>query len=115
MRDVTLESMENKSVQNSRFVHHAKFHCIVTTLNRFFKTEFEGGKLEILEGQTVHFLDCQCFRNKDAPFVLSFALIIPTKFNMFKDLFLESRNIQEQNCAPIQLTVWPRMYFKLDF
>ena len=27
---------------------------------------------------------------------------------MFKDLFLESRNIQTQNYAPIQCTVWPR-------
>ena len=26
--------MKNKSVQNCRFVHHAKFHCIMTTLNR---------------------------------------------------------------------------------
>ena len=47
MRDVTLLSMKNKSVQNCRFVHHAKFHCIVTTLNKLFKIEFErwgGGK-----------------------------------------------------------------------
>ena len=35
--------MENKSVQNCRFVHHAKFHCIVTTLHRLFKIEFERG------------------------------------------------------------------------
>ena len=27
---------------------------------------------------------------------------------MFKDLSLEYRNIQTQNCAPIQCTVWPR-------
>ena len=27
---------------------------------------------------------------------------------MFKDLSMESRNIQTQNCAPIQCTVWPR-------
>ena len=26
-----------------RFVHHAKFHCIMTTLNKLFKIEFEGG------------------------------------------------------------------------
>ena len=39
--------MKNKSVQNCRFVHHAKFHCIMKTLNRLFKTEFErGGELE---------------------------------------------------------------------
>ena len=39
--------MMNKSVQNCRFVHHAKFHCIMTTLNRLFKIEFErGGGLE---------------------------------------------------------------------
>ena len=29
-------------------------------------------------------------------------------FNMFKDLSLESRIIQTQNCAPIQCIVWPR-------
>ena len=46
MRDVTLLSMKNKSVQNCRFVHHAKFHCIMTTLNELFKIEFErwGGE-----------------------------------------------------------------------
>ena len=27
---------------------------------------------------------------------------------MFKNLSLESRTIQTQNCAPIQCTVWPR-------
>ena len=31
-----------------------------------------------------------------------------TVWNMFKDLSLESTNIQTQNCAPIQCTVWPR-------
>ena len=36
--------MKNKSVQNCRFVHHAKLHCIVTTLNILFKTEFERGE-----------------------------------------------------------------------
>ena len=41
MRDVTLLSMKNKSVQNCRFVQHAKFHCIMTTLNKLFKIEFE--------------------------------------------------------------------------
>ena len=41
MRDVTLLSMKNKSVQNCRFFHHAKFHCIMTTLNKLFKIEFE--------------------------------------------------------------------------
>ena len=49
MRDVTLLSMKNKSVQNCRFVHHAKFHCNLTTLNKLFKIEFErlgGGELE---------------------------------------------------------------------
>ena len=33
--------MKNKSVRNCRFVHHAKFHGIMTTLNRLFKIEFE--------------------------------------------------------------------------
>ena len=36
--------MKNKSVQNCRFVHHSKFHCLVTTLNRLFKIEFERGE-----------------------------------------------------------------------
>ena len=35
--------MKNKSVQNCRFVHHAKFHCIMTTLNILFSIEFEKG------------------------------------------------------------------------
>ena len=35
--------MKNKSVQNCRFVHHAKFLCIMTTLKRLFKIEFERG------------------------------------------------------------------------
>ena len=35
--------MKNKSVQNCRFVHHAKFHCIMTTLNRLFKVNLKGG------------------------------------------------------------------------
>ena len=38
--------MKNKSVPNCRFVHHAKLHCIVITLNRLFKSEFERGELE---------------------------------------------------------------------
>ena len=43
MRNVTLLSMKNKSVQNCRFVHHAKFHCIMTTLNKLFKFRRKGG------------------------------------------------------------------------
>ena len=31
-----------------------------------------------------------------------------TFWNMFKDLSLESRNIQTQNCTPMQCTIWPR-------
>ena len=50
MRDVTLLSMKNKSVQNRRFVHHAKYPYNMTMLNKFFKIEFEkffgGGGLE---------------------------------------------------------------------
>ena len=38
--------MKNKSVQNCQFIHHAKLHCIMTSLNRLFKTEFERGELE---------------------------------------------------------------------
>ena len=40
MRDVTLLSIKIK------FVHPAKFRCIMLTLNKLFKTEFERGKLE---------------------------------------------------------------------
>ena len=32
----------------------------------------------------------------------------PTFKNIFQDLFLDFRNIQTQNCAPIECTVWPR-------
>ena len=46
MRDVTLWSINNKSDQNCRFVHHAKFHCIMTTFNRLFKIQFGRGELE---------------------------------------------------------------------
>ena len=35
--------MKNKSVHSCWFVHHAKFHCIITTLNKLFKIEFESG------------------------------------------------------------------------
>ena len=38
--------MKNKSVHSCRFVHHAKFHCIMAMLNRLFKIEFERGGLE---------------------------------------------------------------------
>ena len=50
------------------------------------------------------------FRDKDAPFVLLlfFHFLWPFRqnLNVFKDLSLESRNIQ--SCAPIQCTVSPR-------
>ena len=36
--------MKNKSVHSCRFGHHAKFHCIMTTLNRLFKIEFQRGE-----------------------------------------------------------------------
>ena len=34
---------EKQSVHNCQFVHHANFHCIMTTLNKVFKNAFEGG------------------------------------------------------------------------
>ena len=43
MRDVTLYSMKNKFVHNCQFVHHAKFYCNMTTLNKLFKVEFDRG------------------------------------------------------------------------
>ena len=33
--------MKSKSVHSCRFVHHAKFHCVLTTLKKLFKIEFE--------------------------------------------------------------------------
>ena len=36
--------MKYNSVHSCRFVHQAKFHCIMTTLNRLFKSEFERGE-----------------------------------------------------------------------
>ena len=50
--------MKNKSVHSCRFVHHAKLHCIMTTLNRLFKIEIQrGGELEksltLIAGQYV--------------------------------------------------------------
>ena len=51
------------------------------------------------------------FRNKDAPFVLllffHFLWSFRQIFNRFEDLSLQSRNMQTQNCAPIQCTIWP--------
>ena len=51
-------------------------------------------------------------RKNDAPFILilffHFVLSFRHNFNRFIDLSQESRNIQTQNCAPIQCTVWPR-------
>ena len=44
MRDVKLQSMKNKSDHSCRFFHHAKFHCIIATLNKLFKIEFERGE-----------------------------------------------------------------------
>ena len=43
-----------------------------------------------------------CMRNP-----LKFCLWNPLTFrNIFKDLSMESRNIQTKNCAPIQCSVW---------
>ena len=44
--------MKNKSVHSCRFVHQATFHCIMTTLNKLFKFEFErvGGTGKELQG-----------------------------------------------------------------
>ena len=46
MRDVTLYSMKKKIVHNCRFVHHAKFHCIMTMLYKLIKIDFDRGELE---------------------------------------------------------------------
>ena len=36
--------MKNKSVHSCRFVHQAKFHCIMTTLKKLYKIKFERGE-----------------------------------------------------------------------
>ena len=71
--------MKNKSVQNCQFVHHAKFHCIMTMLNRLFKIEFErggGGELEKSRKRL-----SKCFYDSDciALFPLSFSPHISIK------------------------------------
>ena len=45
MRDVTLLSMTNKSVQNCRIVHHSNFivHCRISLQCDNVKFKFEGG------------------------------------------------------------------------
>ena len=37
------KSIKDKSVHSCRFVHHTKFYCIMTTLNKLFRIEFERG------------------------------------------------------------------------
>ena len=43
MRDVALSSMKIKSAHSCRFVHPAKFRCIMNTINNFLKIVFERG------------------------------------------------------------------------
>ena len=55
--------------------------------------------------QTLYFENCRRIAH-DAlflcpSFVLSFYLIVPSRFNRFKDLSLKSRNIRTKNCAGI--------------
>ena len=45
--------MKYKSVHSCRFVHHVKLHCIMTTLNKLFETEFERGELEKGQNQFI--------------------------------------------------------------
>ena len=67
---------------------------------------------KILKGQLCFLGNVSGFRHKDAPFVLLLLFLFlrsfRQNFNVFKYLFLESRNIQIENCAPIQCSVWPR-------
>ena len=42
---ITMSDIRNKSVHSCQLVHHAKFHCMVTTLNKLFKIEFERVEL----------------------------------------------------------------------
>ena len=48
------------------------------------------------------------FRSKDAPFVLLLFFLFLCSFRQSSNMFKGARNIQTQNCAPIQSTVWPR-------
>ena len=56
-------------------------------------------------GQTEHLVNCKCL------FFFCYFILFGSpekKINMFKTLSLEFRNMQTQNCVPIQCTVWPR-------
>ena len=58
--------MKNKSVHSCRFVHHAKFHCIMTTLSKLFKIEFERGgtgKEPIVSMKIISLKNGQKFKN----------------------------------------------------
>ena len=46
MRDVSMWRMKNKSVHSCQFFPHAKIHCIMATLNKLFKNEFESAETE---------------------------------------------------------------------
>ena len=37
--------MKNNSVHSCQFVHLAKFHCFILTLNKLFKNEIEKGEI----------------------------------------------------------------------
>ena len=70
MRDVTLLSMKNKSVHSCRFVQHAKFHCIMTTLKKLFKIEFGrwgggGGGGNWKRAQFCYWQTVNCFHIAD--------------------------------------------------
>ena len=67
----------------------------------------------------MHFENCKWIpqqgRSLCSSFVLSFFGSFRQSFNMFKYMSLGSRNIQTQNCAPIQCKVWPVMLLPTIF
>ena len=71
--------MKNKSVHRCRFVHHAKIHCIMTTLNKPFKFEFErGGET----GKEPDFLAVLVQSRIVSHFFLIFCLVICSDFSL---------------------------------
>ena len=66
-------------------------------------TYFLRNPLTSAESRTINYIYVTVFVSSEILLVKSL-----TFWNMFKDLSLESRNIQTQYYAPIQCTVWPR-------
>ena len=55
MRDVTIDNTVNKSVNNFKIVHHVKFQCILSMLNKIFNNEIKsrGGVVGVENSFTI--------------------------------------------------------------